>query len=197
MSSAPVAGTAALRAACGTVEGDLLIPGEARQTKLAGQFGQGAEGLPAAPAQGPDQPLGGNAVQGRGDEIIVQTHVHQPGDAGGGAVGVQRRQHEVTGQGCLGRDLGRRQVADLADQDDVRVLAQDVTEYIGEIQPDRRLDLDLVDAVELVLDRVLDGDDLDLGRVQPDQGRVERGRLPLPVGPVTRKIPSGCSSPRR
>jgi hypothetical protein len=40
-------------------------------------------------------------------------------------VRVQRRQHEVTGQRGLDRDLDGLGVADLTDQDDVGVLAQD------------------------------------------------------------------------
>ena len=60
----------------------------------------------------------------------------------------------------LDGDLGRLQVADLADQDHVGVLAQDVAQAGGEGQADLGLHRDLVHALELVLDRVLDGDDL-------------------------------------
>ena len=55
------------------------------------------------------------------------------------------------------------EVAHFADHDDVRVLAHDdAAQRVGEVQPDLRLGLDLVDALDLVFDRVLDGDDLDV-----------------------------------
>ena len=75
---------------------------------------------------------------------------------GGGVGGVQRRQHEVTGERGLHRDAGRLDVADLADQDHVGVLAQDRPETVGEGEPGLLVDLDLVDLGEDVLDRVLD-----------------------------------------
>ena len=61
------------------------------------------------------------------------------------------------------------QVADLADHDDVRILPQDRAQHAGERQADLRLHLDLVDAGQLVLDRVLDGEDLARDRVQLEQ----------------------------
>ena len=81
----------------------------------------------------------------------------------GGVVGVQRGKHQVAG---LGRGDGRGdglQVAHLADQDDVRVLAQGGPQGVGETRG-VGADLALVDDALLVLveelDRVLDGDDV-------------------------------------
>ena len=54
----------------------------------------------------------------------------------------------------------RLPVADLADQHDVGVGAQDRAQGGGEGQPRLRVDLHLVDAGEAVLDRVLDRDDV-------------------------------------
>ena len=82
----------------------------------------------------------------------------QPRDRGRGAVGVERGKHQVAGQRGLDRDLRRLQVADLADHDDVRVLAQDRAQRMREGEADLRLHLDLVDAGQLVLDRILDGE---------------------------------------
>ena len=45
----------------------------------------------------------------------------------------------------------------------------------GERQADLRMHLNLVDAVELVLDRVFGGDDLGLVALDFQQGAVERG----------------------
>ena len=80
----------------------------------------------------------------------------------GRVVGVQRAEHQVAGQRRLDGVLGRLQVADFADEDDVRVVAQDAPQRVAERQPDLGVDLDLVDAVQLVLHRVFGGDDLGL-----------------------------------
>ncbi len=134
-------------------------------------------GPPAVRAQPPHQPLRQHAAQHRGHQVVLQPHVAQPGDGGGGRVGVHRGQHQMPGQRRLHRDLRGLQVADLADHDDVRVLPQDRAQQGGEVQPDLRLDLDLVDARELVLDRVLDRDDLARDRVERQQPGIQRRGL--------------------
>src|SRR5260221_14249316 len=83
----------------------------------------------------------------------------------------------VACQRGLHGDLRGFSVTHFADHDDVRVLAQDGAQGVGKGEVDLRMDLDLVDAVELVLDRVLDGDDLVGNRVDLGQGRVQRGGL--------------------
>ena len=83
----------------------------------------------------------------------------------------------------LERDLGRLLVAHLADEDHVGVLAQDRPQHAGERQAGLRVDLDLVDARQLVLDRVLDRDDVDLGAVVLGEQRVERRALARPGRP--------------
>ena len=67
---------------------------------------------------------------------------------------------EMTGQRGLDSDLGRLQVAALTVEDDVGILADDMAQAGGEGEADLRLHRDLVHALELVLDRILDGDDL-------------------------------------
>src|SRR5215471_14030935 len=64
-------------------------------------------------------------------------------------------------------------IAHLADHDYIRVLAQNGAQAVNEIQSDRRLDLHLVDARQLVFDRVLDREHLALDRVEELQGGVE------------------------
>ncbi len=90
---------------------------------------------------------------------------------------MQGGKHQVAGQRGLDGDPAGFQVTHLADHDHVRVLAHDGAQHAGEIQADARLDLDLIDPLQLVFDRVLDGDDLALGGVQPDQGGVQGGGL--------------------
>ena len=68
----------------------------------------------------------------------------------------------MAGERGLDRDLRGLQVADLADHDDVGVLAQDGAQGVRESQPDLGLHLDLVDAGQLILDRVFDGEQLAL-----------------------------------
>ncbi len=94
---------------------------------------------------------------------------------------VDRRQHEVAGLGSGQRRLHGLLVAHLADEDHVRVLAQDPSQ--GALEGRRvHADLALVDHRALVfvdeLDRVLDRDDVLARRVvHVVDHRGERGRL--------------------
>ena len=72
----------------------------------------------------------------------------------------------MAGQRRLHRDLHGFEIADFADHDDVGVLPQDRAQKAGEIEPDLRLYLDLVDAGQLILDRIFDGYDVARHRVQ-------------------------------
>ena len=56
-------------------------------------------------------------------------------------------------------------VADLADHDDVRVLAEEGAQRAGEGEPDLGLHVDLVDPLDLVLDRILGGEDVEVGAI--------------------------------
>ncbi len=64
---------------------------------------------------------------------------------------------------ALQRQLGGLRVADLADEDDVGVLAQDAAQAAGEGQAGALVHLHLRDAGDLHLDRVLEGDDVAVG----------------------------------
>ena len=79
------------------------------------------------------------------------------------ALRVQRREHEVAGLGRGQRGRDRLEVAHLADEDDVRVLAQRRLEGLAEAGR-VGADLALVDDAALVLvdelDRVLDREDV-------------------------------------
>ena len=74
-------------------------------------------------------------------------------------------------------DPRRLLVADLADQDHVRVAAEDRAQAAGEREPGGWVDLHLRRAGHLVLDRILDRDDHAAGIVEDAEGRVERGGL--------------------
>ena len=83
-------------------------------------------------ADRPHQALGQGAQQGGGDEKGLQPQVHQADDGGHRVVGMQGGKDQVAGQGGLDRIGGGLQVADLADHDDIRVLAQDIAQDGGE-----------------------------------------------------------------
>ena len=100
--------------------------------------------LRAQPAR---QPLGQHAVERRADQERLDAHLDQPGDRPTGrrwcAAG---REHEVTGESGLDRDLRGLVVADLTDEDDVGVGPQDRAQRGGEGQPRLGVRLHLVDA---------------------------------------------------
>jgi hypothetical protein len=99
----------------------------------------------------------------------------------GGVDRVHRGEDEVAGLGGLERRLGRLGIAQLADQDHVRVLAQHAADR-GEERLGVEPDLALVDDAAVIgvqdLDRVLDRDDVLAARsVDVVDHRGERGRL--------------------
>ena len=99
----------------------------------------------------------------------------------GRAVRVQRRERQVTGFGDRQAGLNRFQIAHLADQHDVGILAQRVLERCGEALR-VAADLALIDDAALVLvnelDRILDRDHVPLHLlVDLVEHRRERRRL--------------------
>src|SRR5439155_6805004 len=93
----------------------------------------------------------------------------------GRVVRVQRAEHQVSGQRGANRDLRRLEVANFTHHDDVRVLAQDVAQADGKGQADVRAHRDLVDSFELVLDRLLDGNDAFVHRIDGAEAGVKGG----------------------
>src|SRR6185369_15568710 len=88
------------------------------------------------------------------------------------------REHEVTGEARLHRYLGCLGIADLADHDDVGVLPENRAKTVRKRKIYLRVHLDLHDTRQLVLDRVFDGYDVLVGRVDSGKGAVESRRLP-------------------
>ena len=133
--------------------------------------------LAAVRADPPTEALGQRALQHGGQEVGFDAHVDESADRADRVIGVQGGEDQVTGQSRAHGDLRCFAVADLSDEDDVRVLSQDVPQSRGEGQTALGIHGDLVDAGELVLDRVLDGNDLLAWVVELAEGGVERGRF--------------------
>ncbi|VFT30633.1 Uncharacterised protein [Pseudomonas aeruginosa] len=122
-------------------------------------------------ALGDDQVHRGRQVERR------YAHVQQAGQGLGGAVGVQGGHHHMPGLRRLDGDLGGLQVADLADHDHIRVLAQEGAQRLGEVHALARIDVDLVDAFQVDLHRVFGGGNVDVGGIEDVQTGVQRYRL--------------------
>ena len=90
---------------------------------------------------------------------------------------MQRGEHEVTGQGCLHRDLRRFQIADFPDHDDVRILPQNGSQRPREGHADALVHLRLADPAQVVFDRIFHRHDVGGGGFEPRHRGIKRGRL--------------------
>ena len=106
------------------------------------------------------QPLRHHAVERRHELIRLDAHVQEASQHVHDVVGVDGREHQVTGQRRLDGDLRRLGVADLAHHDLVGVVAEDRSQAASKRQALLLVDRNLRDAAQLILDRVFDRDDL-------------------------------------
>ena len=90
---------------------------------------------------------------------------------------MQGGKDQVPGERRPDGDLRRFQIADLADHDDVRVLAQDRPQALRVGQPGFGMNLRLADQRERVLHRIFHGHDVDVFLVQALEQGVERRGL--------------------
>ena len=135
------------------------------------------EGLAGLRVQDAHQALGQHADEARGEQKGLDTHVPQARDGTDRGVGVERGEHQMSGQARLYGDLGGLEVADLADHHDVGILAQDGAQAAREGHFDLGVDLRLADAVDVILDRILDGHHVAGVVVDPLERGVKRGRF--------------------
>src|SRR5690349_15636212 len=131
----------------------------------------------AISAQHANQPLGQHAIERRDKVVRLDAHVQETSDHVDDVVGVNRGEHEVPCKRGLNRDLRGLRVANLADHDLVRVVTQNGTKTTIERQSFLFVHGNLRDAVQLILNRILDGDDLVFFVSDLIQRGVERGRL--------------------
>ena len=95
---------------------------------------------------------------------------------------MQGGEHLMAGERGAQGHGGGVGVADLADQDHVGVLAQQRAHAVGEVEPRGLADLGLADQGERVLDRVLQGHDVDRLGVEVAEHGVQRGGLAAASG---------------
>ena len=88
----------------------------------------------------------------------------------------------MAGERGVDADARRFRVAHFADHDDVGIETQERAQGAREAQPDFAVDLDLVDALDLVFDGILNGDDLAPRIIENAQHRGERGGLAAASG---------------
>ncbi len=112
-----------------------------------------------------------------GDRVGLHAHVDQARQGLRRIVGVQRGEHQVAGLRRLDGDLGGLEVADLADHDDVGVLAQEGAQRRGEGQAHLVVDVDLVDAGQVDFRRILGRGDVAILGVEDVEAGVERHGL--------------------
>ncbi len=92
------------------------------------------------------------------------------------------REHQVSGERALHRDVRGLGVADLADHDHVRILAQDRAQRAGEGHADLLVGVHLVHGLDVVLDRILDRHQVAVHALDLVERGVERGGLAAPGG---------------
>src|SRR5215831_7052631 len=115
---------------------------------------------PAKSAQHPDQALGQNTVQRRHEVVRLDAHVKEAPDHVDHVVRVDRGKYQVAGQGRLNGDLRGLFVTNFTDHDLVRIVTQNRAQPAGKGQTLFLVHRDLRDSMQLVFDRILDGDDL-------------------------------------
>src|SRR5207249_10027255 len=72
-------------------------------------------------------------------------------------------------------NVGGLEVTNLADHDDIGVLTHDMAQPRGECQTNLRIDVNLIDPVHLIFNRIFDRDDLPIGNIDALQGTVQSG----------------------
>src|SRR5690242_8139373 len=185
-----VARAAALPAAASQTESERARLRYA-EAGLLEELGLGPVVLDAVRADQAHQALREYRVQRGNEAEKVHAHVHEAPDHVEDVIGVDRGEHQVSGERRLHGDVGGFRIAYLAHHDLVRIVAQDGAQAAREGQPLFLVYRNLQDSRELVLHRILDGDDLVLAVVDLGDGGIEGGGLAAPRGPRDEQHPVG------
>ncbi len=112
-----------------------------------------------------------------GGNAPIDTEFGEPGERRNGIIGMEGRENQVSGHRCVHGRLRGLGIANLADQNHVGILTQDGAKHARKRQAGALVSLDLRDAVDLVLNRILDRNDIQWLVAKLVDQAVERGRL--------------------
>ena len=121
--------------------------------------------------------LAEHAFEGGRQQVGRDVHIDETRDSACGVIGVEGREHEVSGKRGLDRDLGGLQVADFSDHHHVGVLTQEGAKHLGERVARLGVDRHLDDSVHIVFDRLLGRQQLRIDLVDAAKDGVERRGL--------------------
>src|SRR5581483_1950803 len=110
--------------------------------------------------QAAEEALVDDQLERGGDGGLVGAHDSKPFEDAAAGAGVQRGYDEMAGEGGADRYIGSLLVADFADNQDLRILAEEMAGGFGEVQPPGFIDFSLHDAGDDLLGWVFDGDDV-------------------------------------
>src|SRR4029077_8057056 len=175
--------------------GTPVIPG-AGAFEASAAFGEGDSGplrgiqtqflkfrvaIPLGPlAVGADhahQTLGHDAIEGGNEVVRLDAHVDEASDDVGNVVGVDGGEHQVTGKSGLNGDLCGFLVADSADHELVRIVAQNGTQAASKGHALFLVDRNLGDTAQLIFDGIFNGDDLVFVGLDFVDGGIQGGGL--------------------
>jgi len=144
------------------------------ETLFAQGFGRDVDGLLAVTAEFACQALRDDQTHRGRDRIGLDAHVDETRERLWRIVRVQCGQHKVPGLRGFDRDFRSLQVANFADHDDVRVLAQKRAQCRSKSQSDLGVDVDLVDTWEIDFGRIFGRRDIAVFGVQNIETRIQR-----------------------
>src|SRR5438477_781220 len=172
--AAEITATFATIASRSVIKHDVLLLGQA---EFLEQLRFGHKLFLTIRANAPNESLRTRHQDRARNQKRLDPHVVQAGNRTGSIVRVERAQHLVTSQRRFYRDVGGFVVTNFTDHHDVGVLTQDRSQRGSEIETDVTAYRDLIDARELVLNRIFDRHDVVFGAVQLVQHRIERRRF--------------------
>ena len=103
-------------------------------------------------AQLANEPLGHHGFHRAGSQIGFHAHIDQSRKGAGGVIRVQSAEDQVARQRGLDGGVARLSVTDFPDENHIGIVTQNAAQAVSEGQPDLRVDVDLADAVHLILD---------------------------------------------
>ena len=125
-------------------------------------------------ADNPDKPLGQDSQERGAEEKILHTHIEQSGNGAWCVVRVQGTEKQVAGESGLNSGLCGLSIPDFSDQYNVGILAHNGTKAIREGHADFRINLDLINASQMILKPFYKRINFGLSRVYLCQGGIQR-----------------------